>query len=224
MEDIKELRESLKNLDKQRSLIEDEIETLIEVLGQPGVDGAPGVGLSGPLVDDEGFPRADVNLYQVRQQRSRVHCLQTDHKMIMQQIESLMTKLFQSQQVLQEPLNKSSSAASTKEQSSPPSSNLVETTAQNWSSLKPFARIEGVLDGSPAHEGDLRAGDLIIRFKDINYTNSRGLQALSSVVKDNIGISIPIEIIRDGEYIDSISIQPHSWSGAGVVGCRFIPL
>lgn len=48
-------------------------------LGMPGV--------SGPLVDDEGFPRGDIDLYAVRQARNKYVCAQTDHIEIMRKIE-----------------------------------------------------------------------------------------------------------------------------------------
>ena len=47
--------------------------------------GMPGV--SGPLVDDEGFPRGDIDLYAVRQARNKYVCAQTDHMEVMKKIE-----------------------------------------------------------------------------------------------------------------------------------------
>lgn len=35
-----------------------------------------GVGVEGPLVDDEGYPRADVNVYQIRTARHNISCKQ----------------------------------------------------------------------------------------------------------------------------------------------------
>lgn len=46
------------------------------------------VGMSGPLVDQEGFPRNDIDIYQVRQARQTIICLQNDHKELMNQIQS----------------------------------------------------------------------------------------------------------------------------------------
>lgn len=44
-------------------------------------------GVSGPLVDDEGFPRGDIDLYAVRQARNKYVCAQTDHIEVMKKIE-----------------------------------------------------------------------------------------------------------------------------------------
>jgi 26S proteasome non-ATPase regulatory subunit 9 len=44
-------------------------------------------GVSGLLVDDEGFPRGDIDLYAVRQARNKYVCAQTDHIEVMKKIE-----------------------------------------------------------------------------------------------------------------------------------------
>lgn len=47
-------------------------------------------GVAGPLVDDEGFPRGDIDLYAVRQARNKYACAQTDHQEVMRKIEEAM--------------------------------------------------------------------------------------------------------------------------------------
>lgn len=48
--------------------------------------------MSGPLVDAEGFPRNDIDIYQVRQARQTIICLQNDHKELMNQIQTLLNQ------------------------------------------------------------------------------------------------------------------------------------
>lgn len=48
--------------------------------------------MNGPLVDAEGFPRNDIDIYQVRQARQTIICLQNDHKELMNQIQSLLNQ------------------------------------------------------------------------------------------------------------------------------------
>ncbi len=43
--------------------------------------------MRGQLVDSEGFPRGDIDVYSVRSARQRVLCLRNDHKHIMKLIE-----------------------------------------------------------------------------------------------------------------------------------------
>ena len=46
-----------------------------------------GVGMDKPLVDSEGFPRSDIDVYQVREARNKVACLRNDAADILSQIE-----------------------------------------------------------------------------------------------------------------------------------------
>ena len=50
-------------------------------------------GIKGKLTDDEGFPRADIDIQQVMSMRGRIACLNTDVSAIMKQIEGLLTEL-----------------------------------------------------------------------------------------------------------------------------------
>lgn len=48
--------------------------------------------MTGPLVDAEGFPRNDIDIYQVRQARQTIICLQNDHKELMNQIQTMLNQ------------------------------------------------------------------------------------------------------------------------------------
>ena len=75
-------------LGKRQKEIEDEIIALSECLTAPGMPG-----MKGNLVDSEGFPRADIDIPQVRSMRGRVACLQTDLSAVMKQIEQGLHEL-----------------------------------------------------------------------------------------------------------------------------------
>ena len=47
----------------KKDSVEAEIMALTEDLNSPGVNGEPAAGVHGSLVDSEGFPRADIDLY-----------------------------------------------------------------------------------------------------------------------------------------------------------------
>ena len=78
-------RAKLKELGDARKKIETECEMLTELLTQPGFPG-----LAGGLVDAEGFPRADIDIPDIRAKRHRLACLRTDHAAVMTQIEAVM--------------------------------------------------------------------------------------------------------------------------------------
>ncbi|KAJ6994085.1 26S proteasome non-ATPase regulatory subunit 9-like [Populus alba x Populus x berolinensis] len=66
--------ETMKLMEK-RSALETEMNVIIDRLCQPG-----GPGLSGNLVDSEGFPRSDIDIPVVRAERHRRAELRNDHK------------------------------------------------------------------------------------------------------------------------------------------------
>ena len=49
--------------------------------------------MKGALVDREGFPRADIDIYAVRTARQKVLCLQNDHKALMKLLEKKLHQL-----------------------------------------------------------------------------------------------------------------------------------
>ena len=61
---------------------------LIEILEQPSMPG-----LKGGLIDEEGFPRADIDITYVRTMRGRIACLKTDLIAIVKQHETAMYDL-----------------------------------------------------------------------------------------------------------------------------------
>ena len=52
-----------------------------------GVNDEPPIGLKTPLVDAEGFPREDTDVYNARQKSHRLSVINTDPKLLMQRIE-----------------------------------------------------------------------------------------------------------------------------------------
>lgn len=70
------------SLMKEKDTLEKAILDITELLTAPGM---PGV--KGSLVDEEGFPRSDIDLFEVRKLRNRLACLQTDHTNLMKKIE-----------------------------------------------------------------------------------------------------------------------------------------
>ena len=61
-------REQVMEMVKQKDGLEEELKALHEVLKSQGV------GMEEPLVDGEGFPRSDIDVYQVRHARSNIRC------------------------------------------------------------------------------------------------------------------------------------------------------
>ena len=115
--------EQTRALMAQKSNIEAELESHISILK------ANNVTMQSPLVDVEGFPRADIDIYAVRGARVRIIELRNDLKAVVDAIGKALEGIYDP---------------------------ALQQSSQNDSSserpLKPFAKVDGVAPGSPAAE------------------------------------------------------------------------
>lgn len=93
MADEQTLRKTLASLDVQRKAMELEADAIFLELTTPPADGVEPMGINTPLVDREGYPRGDIDVYRARTQRGRFAVLKTDHKEIQGKIEGLLLQL-----------------------------------------------------------------------------------------------------------------------------------
>jgi len=117
-------REQARALMSQKDDIEAELETHISILK------ANNVTMQTPLVDPEGFPRADIDIYAVRGARVRIIELRNDLKSVMDAIAKALEGIYDPALAV-------------------PS---VQESSSRSPALKPFARVEAVAPGSPAAE------------------------------------------------------------------------
>mmetsp|Transcript_26766 Transcript_26766/g.57692 ORF Transcript_26766/g.57692 Transcript_26766/m.57692 type:complete len:306 (+) Transcript_26766:307-1224(+) len=87
------LRKTLASLDVQRNAMKDEADAIIAELMTPPEEGIQPMGLDTPLIDQDGYPRGDIDVYRARSQRNRFRVLKTDHKEIEGKIEVLLIQL-----------------------------------------------------------------------------------------------------------------------------------
>ncbi|XP_054153815.1 26S proteasome non-ATPase regulatory subunit 9-like [Oppia nitens] len=83
--DRESLRQELLDLNQKRSKMESEMKEWQNILKTQKV------GLNDSLVDSDGFPRNDIDIYQIRMARNKIIYLNNDIKNLMKQIEE---KLF----------------------------------------------------------------------------------------------------------------------------------
>jgi hypothetical protein len=76
-DDIQRLRSEYGLLIAQKEALEIEADTITYELQSPGPNGQPPSGLTSPLIDEEGFPRADINIYDVKNKRQRLRVINT---------------------------------------------------------------------------------------------------------------------------------------------------
>ena len=147
------------------------------------------------LVDRDGFPRADIDVYSVRNARAALARLYNDLKGKMDEIAEALALLHQC-------------------------SHEVETsTVINEAVDTPFAKVNGVAPDSPANIAGLERGDLVIEFGNVTVHTESPLQAIAVELPKNEFKSLKIKVKR-GEEIKILAVIPKLWSGRGLLGCH----
>lgn len=88
-----EARTQLSSLDVKRKSLEFEAEGIISELNAKPEGGGEPMGVDTPLVDSEGYPRGDIDLFRARDLRARLAVIRTDHKAIMKEVEEKLALL-----------------------------------------------------------------------------------------------------------------------------------
>uniref|UniRef100_A0A8C9L6D7 26S proteasome non-ATPase regulatory subunit 9 n=1 Tax=Pavo cristatus TaxID=9049 RepID=A0A8C9L6D7_PAVCR len=183
----------------------DELEAQIRACYQL-LEDQKGVGMDGPLVDAEGFPRADIDLYQVRTARHSIACLQNDHKALMKQVEEALHQLH-AREKEKHARDEAEARAEAMSQSLPPA----------------FAKVNAVTPESPASTSGLQVDDEIVEFGSVNAQNFKSLQNIATVVQHSEGRPLSVTVIRNGKKVH-LGLTPKRWAGKGLLGCNIIPL
>ncbi|XP_010275822.1 PREDICTED: 26S proteasome non-ATPase regulatory subunit 9 [Nelumbo nucifera] len=214
--------ETMSLMDKRKAM-ETEMNAIIARLCQPG-----GPGLSGDLVDSEGFPRSDIDIPAVRADRHRLADLHNDHK-------DITDKINENLQVLHS-VRLAHSVSSPAKDSDNQTSNIGHAVASaslpnivpsdtpsamdvDSTISVPFALVDEIADASPAAEDGLQLGDRIVKFGNVESGDNL-LPRLASEAQLNEGRAIPLIIMRQGTLINLI-VTPRQWNGRGLLGCHF---
>ncbi|KAJ6406941.1 hypothetical protein OIU84_010452 [Salix udensis] len=216
--------ETMKLMDK-RSALETEMNVIIERLCQPG-----GPGLSGNLVDSEGFPRSDIDIPVVRAERHRLAELRNDHKEITEKIDENIQVLHSSRLATKDSGNDGVSnhqnSVSGNAVPSATSHNVVLRDSSSSMDVDvmasiPFAVVDEIADASPTAEDGLQLGDQLVKFGAVEYQVGENLlQKLASEAQANQGHAVPVIVMRQGAPIN-LSLTPRVWPGRGLLGCSF---
>ncbi|OWK61244.1 26S proteasome non-ATPase regulatory subunit 9 [Lonchura striata] len=158
----------VQQLVRRKDEVEAQIKACYELL-----EGQKGVGMHEPLVDAEGFPRSDIDLYQVRTARHNIICLQNDHKALMKQVEEALHKLH---------------AREKEKHAKDEAEALAEAMSQKQSLPQAFAKVNTVTPGSPASVSGLQVDDEIVEFGSVNANNFQNLQNIATVVQHSEGL------------------------------------
>ncbi|KAK4415100.1 26S proteasome non-ATPase regulatory subunit [Sesamum alatum] len=212
--------ETMKLMEK-RSGLEAEMNVIIERLCQPG-----GPGLSGNLLDSEGFPRADIDIPTVRADRNRLAELRNDHKDITEKINQNIQLLHSATLAPRFASVKDSEPKDQDANVGMPSSfsNTIAGGASNAMDVdlvvsRPFAMVDEITEASPAAEDGLQLGDQIVKFGNVEIGENL-LQRLAAEAQQKQGQAVSLVVMRQGALIN-MTITPRVWSGRGLLGCHF---
>ncbi|EKD15547.1 putative GTP-binding nuclear protein Ran [Drepanopeziza brunnea f. sp. 'multigermtubi' MB_m1] len=183
---------SLAQLQAKKDNLEAEIRALGSVLESHGVD------MNTRLVTPDGFPRADLDVAQIRTTRARIIYLKNDHKSLMNVIEKHIHEHFArlaESGVEDEPMTNGDNSRT-----------HISTSSQPEVLTPPFAKVNSVVATSPADSAGLKAGDEIRAFGYVNSTNHDSLKRVAECVQGSEGI--PSLIITSSRLLDQTILYP----------------
>ena len=200
-------RQDALKANEEKIRIETEISNWKSVLDSEG-----NVGMDGKLVDQDGYPRNDIDVAKVRLARQKIICLSNDHKAIMTKIEEILISLH-AQQANNAEEAESSSVGTSGSGVHPMDQDLPE----------PFAKVEFVNIGSPAQDAGMKSGDLVVEFGTQNNSNFKSLMDIGQLVTNSQNKNVRIKLIRNHQLI-TLTLVPKLWSGKGLLGCKMVPI
>ncbi|KXL49399.1 hypothetical protein M433DRAFT_65088 [Acidomyces richmondensis BFW] len=216
-------RLSLQELVKKKENLEAELSALGSVLDSHGVN------MNTSLTTFDGFPRADLDVAQIRTTRARIIRLKNDYKALMAKLEDVVHQHFAEGKVPEGDLNALTDRG-TRERTTMNELPHVSNASSTSTSSNPFARVNSVERGSPADQAGLKVGDQVVRFGLVDYTNHERLNKVAQVVQQNENCAILVIVLRKNIATDALE-QHHlrltprrNWGGRGLLGCHLLPV
>ncbi|XP_030036762.2 26S proteasome non-ATPase regulatory subunit 9 [Manduca sexta] len=195
-------------------LMDEKEKIVAEIYNQRAILEANHVGMDEPLVDADGFPRNDIDVYKVRHARHRIICLQNDHKNIMKKIEKGLEEVHSN--LIANP-NAAQPAPSNRHEAS---NGQASSSNENSSSVQESFAIVGLVDnGSPADLGGLCTKDEILQFGSVTHSNFTDITQIHSVVSHSVGQNVSV-IVKRQQHVINLTVVPQAWSKPGLLGCH----
>ncbi|WWC94269.1 hypothetical protein V866_001110 [Kwoniella sp. B9012] len=211
-----EPREYARALMQRKDDIEKEIEALKDVLNSHGVTQQT------QLIDNEGYPRGDIDIYAIRHARSSLVRLQNDRQTVSDLLATALQDAFSRPTASNSSNIPNGTSHGPQTQST---SNQVNgnSFASQWPE-KPIARVNTVAPQSPASQAGLQPDDLIHDFAGVTHTSQGGIQAIGVVVSRSEGVSLKLLVVRGDQRVTLHLTPRNGWGGRGSLGCHILPI
>jgi 26S proteasome non-ATPase regulatory subunit 9 len=159
-----------------------------------------------PLVDPEGFPRADIDVAGVRTARHQINCLRNDLKAVMGEMSTLLERGLPRAEVVRNEDGTETRVDGVTE--------IEELSVE----ARAWAKVDAVSPNSPASSAGLHRDDTIISLGDINADNNDNLKGLAALVGRSEGVSLPLVIRRNNSTLHLRLTPQGGWGGRGLLG------
>ena len=208
-----ELKARVARLDAARRAIEGELGELAAQLGPAG--------MHGPLVDADGFPRADVDVMAVRHARQQVVMRRNDLKAAMGELAAALEALH----ALGPAAAPAPVPAAGASRGGAPSGGAAAGADA------PFAWVDSLTPGSPAADAGVAVGDRIVALGPLRGapTGQASLADLAAVVARSEDQPVALVVRRGGggagagSSVDvTLRLTPRRWAGPGLLGCHVL--
>ncbi|KAK6425567.1 putative 26S proteasome regulatory subunit [Oleoguttula sp. CCFEE 5521] len=216
---------SLQSLITQKEALEAELSALSSVLQSQGAT------MQTSLTTFDGFPRADIDVAQIRTVRARIVRLKNDWKSVMEKVEVAVLEGFAAKGLGEEE-ETGTVVTALGSVGGQGHSNGVGTMRAEGSGERaaappiepPFARVNSVVEGSPAATAGLRAEDRVVKFGNADWQNHERLGKVAREVQTNEGREVVVKVIREGRVVELKLVPRRDWGGRGLLGCHLVPL
>lgn len=205
-------------MDLAKSLISRKESLQAELDSQFSILKANNSTLQTPLVDSQGFPRADIDVYAVRHARVRIIELRNDLRAVVDELAVALEKVYD---------------PATGVLGSQRETIRVEDVEDDVPPSRPFARVDGVAPASPAAQAGLKREDLILKFGTLTANafakDSRSLLPLATFVstKENVTFDVLVQReVPDRPERQTLTLKftpRNGWGGKGMLGCHIVP-
>lgn len=222
MDRAAELKTELTEANQRRAVLEKNISDAMALL-----DTTP-VGLHGPLVDDEGFPRNDVDLYAVRSARNTVVTGRNDLREVEERLHELLCELHTATADAARRQMEEDDALRAQRRREVEALQRRQQQVSSMRQRQPFLSVEAVADGSPAAVAGVQPGDDVVALGPVDTVAFQhlGLSGLSAEVTAHEGMMMPLWVLRGVERKEAVELPlvPQKWRGDGLIGCQLKPV